>query len=94
MSKQNMYNRKITINKHQSNTHYHVHVYDSYGQEHHLGYYNELSRENDKEIHMRAEEIWSNETKREISLLSKAIGECIRIDQEKGITKNNRDGLD
>ena len=30
--------RKIIIDKYQGNTHYSVHVIDSFGQEHHLGY--------------------------------------------------------
>ena len=30
--------RKIIIDKYQGNTHYSVHVVDSFGQEHHLGY--------------------------------------------------------
>ena len=29
--------RKIIIDKYQGNTHYNVHVIDSFGQEHHLG---------------------------------------------------------
>jgi len=86
--------RRIIIDKYQGNTHYNVHVIDSFGQEHHLGYYTELSRENDKEIHMRSEEIWSNETKREISPLSSAIHNLHQHDVKRGILKGNRDGLD
>ena len=35
--------RKINISKYEGNTHYSVSVFDSYGKEHHLGYYNVLS---------------------------------------------------
>ena len=37
--------RQIKINKYENNTHYSVSVIDSYGKEHHLGYYNVLSPE-------------------------------------------------
>tara|TARA_R100000655_G_scaffold33137_1_gene65283 strand:+ start:466 stop:732 length:267 start_codon:yes stop_codon:yes gene_type:complete len=86
--------RRIIIDKYQGNTHYNVHVVDSFGQEHHLGYYPELNRENDKEIHMRANEIWSNETKREVDLLSSAIHTLHQHDKKSGILRGNRDGLD
>jgi len=74
--------RRIIIDKYQGNTHYSVHVIDSFGQEHHLGYYTWL---NDEEIEKRAKIIWSNETKKEVSLMSKAIKECIDIDIKNGI---------
>ena len=86
--------RRIIIDKYEGNTHYNVHVIDGFGQEHHLGYYTELSRENDKEIHMRANEIWLNETKREVDPLSNAIHALHQIDKSSGILKGNRDGLD
>tara|TARA_R100001463_G_scaffold126401_3_gene184063 strand:- start:233 stop:478 length:246 start_codon:yes stop_codon:yes gene_type:complete len=73
--------RRIIIDKYQGNTHYNVHVIDSFGQEHHLGYYKNYSIYN---IEKMAEEIWSNEVKREISPLSRAIKECIDIDIENG----------
>mgnify|MGYP003140535221 len=72
--------RQIKINKYQGNTHYTVKVIDSYGQEHHMGYYLHLDEEDNIELEKRAEEIWSNETKREISPLSRAIKNCIDID--------------
>ena len=75
--------RKINISKYQGNTHYSVHVIDGFGQEHHLGYYNELGI-NIKSIQLKAEEIWSNETKREVDPLSSAIHECIQIDEKSG----------
>ena len=34
--------RKINISKYQGNTLFTVHVVDSYGQEHHLGYYKHI----------------------------------------------------
>ena len=87
--------RKIIIDKYQGNTHWSVHVYDSFGQEHHLGYSETLTGPNSYEmIELRAEEIWSNETKRDISPLSRAIKECIDIDEKSNILKGNRDGLD
>ena len=86
--------RRIIIDKYQGNTHYNVHVIDSFGQEHHLGYYLHLDEEDNKELEQLAEEIWSNETKKEVDLMSKAIKECIEIDRKAGITSKNRDGLD
>ena len=73
--------RKITIDKYQGNTHWSVNVIDSFGQEHHLGYYTWL---NDEEIEKRAKIIWSNETKNKVDLMSKAIKECIEIDRKTG----------
>tara|TARA_R100000995_G_scaffold71691_1_gene40372 strand:- start:257 stop:511 length:255 start_codon:yes stop_codon:yes gene_type:complete len=82
--------RKIIIDKYQGNTHYNVHVIDSFGQEHHLGYYSLPLG-----IERKAEEIWSNEVKREIDPLSKAIHEMVETGKkfldERG---NHRDGLD
>jgi hypothetical protein len=34
--------RQIKINKYEGNTHYSVSVIDSYGKEHHLGYYKHI----------------------------------------------------
>jgi hypothetical protein len=84
--------RRIIIDKYEGNTHYNVHVIDSFGQEHHLGYYNEIPHEGF--IHSKAEEIWENEVKRDISPLSKAIKECIEIDKKSRILTGNRDNLD
>jgi len=74
--------RKITIDKYQGNTHYSIHVIDSFGQEHHLGYCKSYIID---DIERRAEEIWENEVKHEPSLMSKAIKECIEIDKKNGI---------
>ena len=83
--------RKITIDKYQGNTHYSIHVIDSFGQEHHLGYYKSYIIDN---IERQAEEIWSNETKNEVDLMSKAIKECNEIDKSSGILSGNYDGRD
>ena len=83
--------RKININKYQGNTLFTVHVVDSYGQEHHLGYYKHIYT---NVIQAEAEEIWSNEVKNKPSLLDKAIAQCIQIDEKLGINKGNSDGLD
>ena len=85
--------RKIIIDKYQGNTHYSVHVIDSFGQEHHLGYLGmNLTME---DIDKMSEEIWSNEVKRELDPLSVAIHEMVQTGKkfldERG---NHRDGLD
>ena len=86
--------RRIIIDKYEGNTHWSVHVYDSFEQEHHLGYYKLINKDVETVIEHEAEEIWSNETKNEVDLMSKAIKECIEIDRKAGITSRNRDGLD
>jgi len=77
----NIYNRKITISKHQSNTHYSIYVTDSYGTEHHLGYSSELDNDMLAEIEQQASDIWANEVKPKKDLLANAIAECIEIDK-------------
>ena len=74
--------RQIKINKYEGNTHYSVHVVDSFGQEHHIGYYKHLYT---NKLQEKAEEIWSNEVKYEPSLLDKAIAQCVQIDIERGV---------
>tara|TARA_R100001594_G_scaffold80883_1_gene115490 strand:- start:732 stop:998 length:267 start_codon:yes stop_codon:yes gene_type:complete len=86
--------KKITINKYEGNTHFVVHVIDSFNQEHHLGYYTHFDEEDIKELEQSAQEIWDNEVKREVDLLGKAIKECIEIDKNKNIISGNYDGLD
>jgi len=83
MAQQNIKMRQIKINKYEGNTHYTVHVVDSYGQEHHVGFYRHIYTH---VIQAAAEEIWSNEVKQEEDLLSKAIAQCIRIDEANGLT--------
>ena len=86
--------KKINISKYQGNTHYSVHVIDSFGQEHHFGYCSHITPENNEEIEEFAEKIWKNEKKNEPSSMSKAIAECIEIDKKAGITSEYRDCLD
>ena len=83
--------RKINISKYQNNTLYSVHVIDSYGQEHHLGYWKHFDFLED--IEKKAEEIWANEVNEE-DLMTKAIAECIELDKKNGLLKGNRDNLD
>ena len=84
-----MSGRKINISKCEGNTHWSVHVIDSYGTEHHLGYYQRLKGVvNLKNIELMAEEIWKNEVEPKENLLSNAIGRCIEIDEERGVEPN------
>ena len=71
--------REIKVNKYQGNTHYTVHVVDSYGQEHHIGYYKHIYT---NKLEEKAMEIWSNETKPEVDLLDGAIRNCIKLEEE------------
>ena len=71
--------RRIIIDKYEGNTHYNVRVIDSFGQEHHLGYYSLPPG-----IERKAEEIWSNEVKNEITPMEKAIKWCVDNDISKG----------
>tara|TARA_R100000781_G_scaffold15353_1_gene12680 strand:- start:378 stop:620 length:243 start_codon:yes stop_codon:yes gene_type:complete len=77
--------RQIKINKYEGNTCYSVSVIDSYGKEHHLGYYNNLYASS---IQAQAEEIWSNEVKPKVDLMAEAIKECIEIDKENNVEPN------
>ena len=91
--------RKIHINKYQGNTVYSVHVEDSFGQEHHLGYYNKLTPEIMSEIEADAEMLWQNEVKKELSSMDLAISSLIKLEEQSGIyftdnKGNHRDGLD
>ena len=73
--------RQIKINKYEGNTHYTVHVVDSFGQEHHIGFYKHLYT---NKLEEKALEIWSNEVKYKPSLLDRAIKNCIDIDISNG----------
>ena len=75
--------RKIIIDKYEGNTCYSVHVIDSYGTEHHLGYHCEGAKL--ANIEVKAEEIWSNEVKPKKDLLGDAIAECIQSDIDRGV---------
>ena len=87
--------RKITINKYENNTHFTVHVIDSFNQEHHLGYYTHFDEEDMKELQQSAQEIWDNEVENQIDPLNFAIHKMVKMDKrnldERG---NHRDGLD
>ena len=76
--------RKINISKYEGNTHYSVHVIDSYGQEYHLGYLDLTVKM--KDIQKLSEEIWSKEVKKVPSLMSMAIKQCVEIDIKNGMT--------
>ena len=80
--------RKINITKYQGNTHYSIHVIDSFGQEHHLGYLGLTHSINMEDIDKMAEEIWSNEVKPKEDLLGSAIAECIQSDKNRGVKPN------
>jgi len=77
--------REIKIHKFEGNTQYSVHVIDSYGKEHHLGYYNLLYAKTMAEIEMKAEEIWKNEVEPKKDLLGDAIAECVQSDIDRGV---------
>ena len=73
--------REIKVSKYKGNTHYTVRVVDSYGQEHHIGYYKHIYT---NKLEEKAMEIWSNETKPEVDkneLLSRAILNCKELDK-------------
>ena len=74
--------RKITIYKYEGNTQWSVDVEDSYGKEHHLGYFKEISLDG---IEILAEEIWKNEVKPKEDLLGDAIAECVQMDIDRGV---------
>ena len=77
--------RRIIIDKYENNTHWSIHVIDSFGQEHHLGYTNNLDKLYvSSEIEDKAMDIWSNEVKREITPMERAIKNCIDIDIQNG----------
>ena len=89
--------REIKIHKFEGNTQYSVHVIDSYGKEHHLGYLSDLTIDElkflnyptdgftNKNIIEQAEEIWSNEVEPKEDLLGNAIKECIQSDKDRGV---------
>ena len=106
MEQQNInMSREIKIHKFEGNTQYSVHVIDSYGKEHHLGYISDGAIDSlrflnypknvtRKNLIEQAEEIWDNEVKPKEDLLGDAIAECVKMDKEAGITSENNDCLD
>ena len=60
--------REIKVSKYKGNTHYTVRVVDSYGQEHHIGYYKHL---------------YTNKLQEKaVDLLDGAIRNCIELDKK------------
>ena len=80
--------RKIVIDKYEGNTDWSVNVEDSFGTEHHLGYYNLLYAKTMAEIEMKAWEIWENEAEPKEDLMGKAVAECIQMDIDRGVEPN------
>ena len=78
-------NKKINISKYEGNTHYSVSVVDSYGTEHHLGYWSELDNSVMLVIEAKARGIWANEVKPEEDLMGKAVLDCICLDEIRGV---------
>ena len=80
--------RKITIDKHQGNTHWSVEVEDSYG-ETHTNYF-----ETERQCREHVYYTWENEVDPAFlehssdELLSNAIAECVRKDEERGVEPN------
>ena len=77
--------RKIIIDKYEGNTHWSIHVIDSYGTEHHLGYQSELNNSVMLVIEAESRSIWKNEVKPKEDLMDKAIKNCIEIDKKSGV---------
>ena len=83
--------RKIKIEKYEGNTHFSVTVVDKYNQEHHLGYFKHIYT---NQIEAKAQQIWSNETKRKVNSMSEIIGKMHKMSVDSGLYQGNRDGLD
>ena len=83
--------RKIKIEKYEGNTHFSVTVVDKYNQEHHLGYFKHIYT---NQIEAKAQQIWSNETKRKVNSMSEIIGKMHKMAVDSGLYQGNRDGLD
>jgi len=84
--------RKIIIDTYEDNTVYGVSIFDSYGTEHYIGNLNASDinslKVHDRSIASHAHKIWSDEVEPEEDLLSNAIGECIKLDEERGVEPN------
>jgi hypothetical protein len=72
--------RDYSITKYKGNTHYTVNVTDSYGQEH-TSFFRTR-----QECGEYVYEVWTNEVKQEVDLMSLAILDCIEIDKKSGRT--------
>ena len=71
--------RDYSITKYKGNTHYTVNVTDSYGQEHTSFF--RTRQERGEYVY----EVWTNEVKKQPSLLDKAIAQCIELDIKRGV---------
>ena len=71
--------RSYNIIKYKNNTHFTVNVVDSYGQEH-----TNFFRTTEECSHY-AYKVWSNEVKKPVDLLGKAIAECRELDKKRGV---------
>ena len=90
--------RKIIIDKYEGNTHYSIHVIDSYGTEHYLGSIHTeeideikvhpLFKNVPNYVRFQAEAIWANEVEPKVDLMAEAIKECVEIDKKRGIEPN------
>ena len=83
--------RKIKIEKYEGNTHFSVTVVDKYNQKHYLGYFKHIYT---NQIEAKAQQIWSNETKRKVNSMSEIIGKMHKMAVDSGLYQGNRDGLD
>ena len=72
--------RNYNITKYKGNTHYTVNVTDSYGQKHSSFFRTR------QECGEYVYEVWTNEVKQEVDLMSLAILDCIEIDKKSGRT--------
>ena len=83
------HSRKIRLETYEDNTVYSVYVDDSYGTEHYIGNINvgdvDNLKVNDRSIASYAHQIWSDEVEPKENLLSNAISECIKLDEERGV---------
>tara|TARA_R100001443_G_scaffold97919_1_gene104860 strand:+ start:303 stop:536 length:234 start_codon:yes stop_codon:yes gene_type:complete len=72
--------RSYNIIKYKNNTHFTVNVVDSFGQEH-MSFFRTT-----EECSQYAYEVWQNEVKQEVDLMSLAVLDCIEIDKKSGRT--------
>ena len=91
--------REIKIHKYENNTVYSVHVIDSYGTEHHIGYEHTINNDVLTKIEQKACDIWANEVKPKQDLMANAIANMIELEKNNGLhftdsKGNHRDGLD
>ena len=71
---------------------YHAKVTDSYGNNYD-NYFETASEANDWIYHIWDKEEWFNNVNSQ-ELLANAINDCIKLDEELGLIRNNRDNLD